>query len=316
MDSGGNAYITGYAASGYPTTAGAYDKTHNGAQDVIVTKLNSAGTALSYSTFIGTGGTDISYGIAVDSSGNAYITGRTGSGYPTTSGAYDEIYNDDTDAFVSKFVFPSIPTHDDGDWNHQEHQNYDADTNAVDILNSGNTFLEFQQDSDYVYFQFHTVAVPDESSYTYAVLLDDGSDGTYDYAIASYGESNSVSLYKWSGSDWDNSNVLIRDVDDFNIDTTNNVVQFAVASADSFAITSEDTIYAATYDTQANAFEEGQDWEGDNDPMPTGASEGDYTTPELMIPEFPTLAVPVAAFFGIVGLTRYRRRCHRRRRRD
>ncbi len=54
VDGAGSAYVTGSASSlNFPTTAGAFDTTHNGSGDVLVTKLNAAGSALDYSTYIG-----------------------------------------------------------------------------------------------------------------------------------------------------------------------------------------------------------------------------------------------------------------------
>ena len=59
--------------------------------------------ALDYSTFLGGTGDDQGQGIAVDGSGRAYVTGRTDSAnYPTTSGAFDRIFNGEQDAFVTK----------------------------------------------------------------------------------------------------------------------------------------------------------------------------------------------------------------------
>ncbi len=109
IDVNGNAYISGStidAATDYPTTAGAYDQTHNGSFDVFVTKLSSDGSSLTYSTFIGSDGTEGFWSkIAVDGSDNAYVSGATtylSNSYPTTAGAYDETYNGNTDAFVTK----------------------------------------------------------------------------------------------------------------------------------------------------------------------------------------------------------------------
>ncbi|MGB7201568.1 MAG: SBBP repeat-containing protein [Pyrinomonadaceae bacterium] len=104
VDAAGNAYLTGDAFSAdYPTTAGAYDTTHNGNKDVFATKLNAAGSGLVYSTFIGGTGDDFGYGIAVDAAGNAYLTGFTESAsYPTTGGAYDMTYNGSQDVFATK----------------------------------------------------------------------------------------------------------------------------------------------------------------------------------------------------------------------
>ena len=79
VDSSGDAYVTGWTESvKFPTTSGAFKtsgafiKTEN--YGVFVTKFNAAGTAIVYSTFLGGG---FSSGIAVDSAGNAYVTGST-----------------------------------------------------------------------------------------------------------------------------------------------------------------------------------------------------------------------------------------------
>jgi hypothetical protein len=72
--------------------------------DAFVLKLNSSGSALVYSTFLG-GATDIddALGIAVDSAGNAYVTGETGStDFPVTPGAFRTTRNGDYDAYVTK----------------------------------------------------------------------------------------------------------------------------------------------------------------------------------------------------------------------
>jgi len=106
VDASGNAYVTGYTDStDFPTTPGAYDTSYNGGDyDVFITKINSTGTDLVYSTYLGGSGYDFSSGIAVDGSGNAYVTGYTDStDFPTTSGVYDTSYNGgDYDMFVTK----------------------------------------------------------------------------------------------------------------------------------------------------------------------------------------------------------------------
>ncbi len=104
LDADGNAYVTGYtvSTSGFPTTGGAYDTTYNGGGDVFVAKLNTAGSALAYSTFVGGSGKDHAYGIAVDTAGAAYVAGYTeSSDFPTPVG-YDVTYNGGGDAFVFK----------------------------------------------------------------------------------------------------------------------------------------------------------------------------------------------------------------------
>jgi hypothetical protein len=68
--------------------------------------LNATGSALLYSTYLGGSGGDDANGIAVDASGNAYVSGVAGSSdFPTTPGAFQTAYGGNSDAFVSKFSF-------------------------------------------------------------------------------------------------------------------------------------------------------------------------------------------------------------------
>ena len=86
VDATGSAYAAGYTNSlNFPVTAGAYQTTNAsnnglGNPDGYVAKLNPAGNAIVYATYLGGTCTDIIYGIAVDSLGEAYVTGQTGSG--------------------------------------------------------------------------------------------------------------------------------------------------------------------------------------------------------------------------------------------
>ncbi|MDX6630982.1 MAG: hypothetical protein QOH00_3228, partial [Gaiellales bacterium] len=103
VDAGGNAYAQGFTSSvDFPTTAGAFDTTANGGFDTTTTKLNPAGSALVYSTYLGGAGFDSGDDLALDAGGNAYIAGATGStNFPTTPGAFDTT-SDGSDAFVTK----------------------------------------------------------------------------------------------------------------------------------------------------------------------------------------------------------------------
>jgi len=77
-DAAGDAYITGYTDStDFPVTAGAFQRTYAGGQDAFVTELNSSGSALIYSTYLGGSSGDTGRGIAINGSGNAYVTGET-----------------------------------------------------------------------------------------------------------------------------------------------------------------------------------------------------------------------------------------------
>ncbi len=106
VDDYGNAYIAGIAQDAsppYPTTPGAYDTSHNGFQDVFVTKLNSTGSALVFSTFIGGSGYEGAYGIMPDNAGNIVVEGfATAPGFPTTSNAHDTSFNGTWDIFIAK----------------------------------------------------------------------------------------------------------------------------------------------------------------------------------------------------------------------
>jgi Bacterial Ig-like domain (group 3)/Beta-propeller repeat len=106
LDSSGNAYVTGgTSTTTFPTTSGAFQTVIGGSgqSDAFVTKLNASGTALIYSTYLGGNNGDVGYGIAVDGSGNAYVTGITNStNFPTTSGAFQTIFGGTADAFVTK----------------------------------------------------------------------------------------------------------------------------------------------------------------------------------------------------------------------
>src|SRR6266571_4709888 len=107
VDGSGNAYVTGYTDSttGFPLAVGP-DLTYNGGfmGDAFVTKVNAAGTALVYSGYIGGSGDDLGQGVAVDGSGNAYVTGYTTSTEATfpVIGGPSLTYNGGNDAFVAK----------------------------------------------------------------------------------------------------------------------------------------------------------------------------------------------------------------------
>ncbi|MBI2833167.1 MAG: SBBP repeat-containing protein [Acidobacteria bacterium] len=111
VDSLLNVYVAGqvWAPTDFPVTAGAYDTLHNGGADAFVTKLTPNGPSLVYNTFLGGGQTDATYGIAVDASFNAYVTGQTNSvaapAYPTTAGSFQPSsagVGSNYDGFVTK----------------------------------------------------------------------------------------------------------------------------------------------------------------------------------------------------------------------
>ncbi len=103
FDDNGDVYVTGYSMSNdFPTTAGAYDTTHNGNYDGIITKLSSTGASLIYSTYIGGTSFDSVNGGMLRPDGQMIIVGSTSSSnLPTTAGAYDTTHNGMGDLFVS-----------------------------------------------------------------------------------------------------------------------------------------------------------------------------------------------------------------------
>jgi hypothetical protein len=148
IDSSGNAYVTGSTGStNFPTTVGAFQTSVSGVGDAFVAKLNPALSGIPsviYSTYLGGSASDEGSGIAVDSAGNAYVTGSTFStNFPTTSGAFQRALNGTQDAFISKLntagsalVFSTLlggSSFDQG--------------NAVSVDSSDNVYVTGQTDS-------------------------------------------------------------------------------------------------------------------------------------------------------------------------
>ena len=127
IDSSGNAYVTGETLStDFPVTVGAFQTTCGtdgncnasaGAvfSDAFVTRINAGGVGLQYSTYLGGSSDDTGIAIAVDSSGNTYVTGETTDDnttvatgdFPVTTGAFQTIYGNGSpqagsNAFVTK----------------------------------------------------------------------------------------------------------------------------------------------------------------------------------------------------------------------
>lgn len=109
VDDAGNAYITGWTASdekSFPVVAGP-ELTFDGQWDAFVAKVNPTGTALVYAGYVGGTHLDLGEQIAVDRSGNAYITGYTGSdetSFPVRGGPRIKYGGGETDAFVAKIA--------------------------------------------------------------------------------------------------------------------------------------------------------------------------------------------------------------------
>ena len=124
LDGSGNTYIVGatadvsystitntftYYPSTYPTTPGAYNTKHVPTQIYFLTKLNSSGSALVYSTFLASQPNLQGIAVALDAADDAYVTGiykvqnSQSAPFPCTPGAYQCKYAGKDDAFVMKF---------------------------------------------------------------------------------------------------------------------------------------------------------------------------------------------------------------------
>lgn len=110
IDNNGNAYVTGNTNSLTFPTFNAFQSTLDGFNNAFVTELNPTLSAPLYSTYLGGNGTDQGNGIAVDSSGNIFVTGTTlkiglsPNTFPTTPGAFQTTYGGGfSDAFVARF---------------------------------------------------------------------------------------------------------------------------------------------------------------------------------------------------------------------
>ncbi|MEE8574950.1 MAG: SBBP repeat-containing protein, partial [Thermodesulfobacteriota bacterium] len=103
VDNSGRAYVTGQTFStDFPNVMAIYSSFGGGTSDAFVTKLNAAGSAIAYSTYLGGTGADSGKGIAVGCFGAAYVTGFTGStDFPNVK-AIDNSLGGSSDAFVTK----------------------------------------------------------------------------------------------------------------------------------------------------------------------------------------------------------------------
>jgi hypothetical protein len=102
----GDAYIVGTTTSAdFPTTGDAFQLTYGGDSDAFITHLNSSGNALVYSSFLGGHAADFGQAVALDSSGNAYLTGATQSSDFPLRNALQSTKGGGSDVFVAKVNF-------------------------------------------------------------------------------------------------------------------------------------------------------------------------------------------------------------------
>jgi hypothetical protein len=137
LDSAGTAYVTGFTLStNFPTVA-PLQAANAGGADAFVSHLNAAGSALVYSTYLGGPQNDYGYGIAVDTGGNAYLTGATSGTLPIPAGALQSTPGGARDSYLMKLNAAGsavvLGTYLGG--------TSDDEGNAVALDNSGNVYL-------------------------------------------------------------------------------------------------------------------------------------------------------------------------------
>jgi len=110
LDANKDAYVTGLTYSkDFPTAGSPFQKALKGSENAFMSKLDPSGSHLVYSTYLGGSGDasghgDVSNAVVVDGSGNAYVTGSTGSSdFPIAGSPYQGTLKGTTNAFVSEF---------------------------------------------------------------------------------------------------------------------------------------------------------------------------------------------------------------------
>ena len=107
VDASGNAYVTGRTPSTDFPTENPIQATlaDAGLGDLFVTKLNADGSGLVFSSYLGGSGSDEAHAIALDASGNAYVTGFTLSAdFPTTAGAFQQSTPEGCSSFPDGYI--------------------------------------------------------------------------------------------------------------------------------------------------------------------------------------------------------------------
>jgi hypothetical protein len=107
LDPSGNVVVGGVTSGDFPTTADAPQRIYGGGSaDAFVAKLDPAGSALLFATYLGGSVVDRAGALAVDGTGNIYISGRTSSAnFPVTGGAADTTLGDaNGDIIIAKFT--------------------------------------------------------------------------------------------------------------------------------------------------------------------------------------------------------------------
>ena len=158
VDGSGNAYVGGTTSCGpsqascdsFPVTTGAFQTTYNGNDAAFVAKLNPTGTGLLYATYLGgstltqsDGSPDAVNAIALDTSGDAFVAGRTSStNFPVTTGAFQTTnQNGHADEQSSGFVAKLNPAGGSLLYSTYLGGNYPTVVYAIQVDSSGNAYV-------------------------------------------------------------------------------------------------------------------------------------------------------------------------------
>jgi hypothetical protein len=103
LDAGGHVHVAGWTRSpDFPTTAGAYQDTRRGPEDAFLVKLDPDAGTMRYATYLGGGGTDQAFSLAIDAAGQPVVGGTTDSeDFPLRAAAQDRFAGGEADAFVA-----------------------------------------------------------------------------------------------------------------------------------------------------------------------------------------------------------------------
>lgn len=249
VDSSGNAYVAGLTASvNFPPSA-PLQATHGGVTDAFVAKLNADGSALIYSTFLGGTNIDNATSIAVDNSGNAYLTGETSSTNFPVLNALHPTLTGLSDAFVAELNSTGsaliYSTYLGG---------HSTDVgNAIAIDNSGNAYVAGTTSSTdfpttnplqgtrsgHAIFKTTTAAgnwAPSDSSLAASLIFDlvfQPGNSSIIYAATDTGLFKSID----NGANWSALSTTVPLINDLALDPVNPSIIYAATNAGVFKST-------------------------------------------------------------------------------
>jgi hypothetical protein len=205
IDGAGEAFVTGYTTSTTFPTASPFQSSYGGGfDDAFVTRINATGSALVYSTYLGGTGTDVGEAIAVDSAGEAFVTGYTVStDFPTASPIQAAHASDGSgdDAFVTKLssagsalVYSTYLGGNDTDVGSGIAVDAAGDAFVAGATSSSNfpvaSPIQSFLSSSFTNDVFVTELNPTGSAFVYSTYLGGtGADGAYGLALDGYGDA-------------------------------------------------------------------------------------------------------------------------------